>query len=174
MEELQIRDAVADDVPRLLEIYAYYVEKTAVSFEYVTPSEEEFARRMRTFSAEYPYLVAQRGDTILGYAYAHTFIPRAAYDHCCELTIYLDKDCRRQGTGRALYHALEQRLAQKGIRNLYACIGYPEQEDEYLTYASADFHRHLGFTTAGTFHYSGFKFGRWYHMIWMEKLLVTP
>ena len=54
---------------------------------------------------------------------------------------------------------------------MYACIGLPEQEDEYLTNNSANFHEHIGFTRAGFFRNSGYKFGRWYHMIWMEKLI---
>lgn len=76
------------------------------------------------------------------------------------------------GLGRQLYKALEQRLAQMGVLNLYACIGWPEAEDEYLTRNSAQFHEHLGFTLAGTFRRCGYKFGRWYDMVWMEKLLA--
>lgn len=75
------------------------------------------------------------------------------------------------GLGRQLYKALEQRLAQMGVLNLYACIGWPEAEDEYLTRNSAQFHEHLGFTLAGTFRRCGYKFGRWYDMVWMEKIL---
>ena len=67
--------------------------------------------------------------------------------------------------------ALADRLQAMGILNLYACIGYPQVEDEYLTKNSAQFHEHLGFTLAGTFHNCGYKFGRWYDMIWMEKII---
>ena len=58
-----------------------------------------------------------------------------------------------------------------GILNLYACIGYPQEEDEYLTRNSAQFHEHLGFKLIGTFTKCGYKFGRWYNMIWMEKMI---
>ena len=58
-----------------------------------------------------------------------------------------------------------------GILNMYACIGYPAEEDEYLTKNSADFHSHIGFTQVGEFHKCGYKFGRWYNMIWMEKVI---
>ncbi len=96
---------------------------------------------------------------------------RAAYDWAAELTIYLDHDARRGGMGRVLYEALADRLKAMGVLNLYACIGYPLVEDEYLTKNSAQFHEHLGFTLAGTFHNCGYKFGRWYDMIWMEKII---
>ena len=58
-----------------------------------------------------------------------------------------------------------------GVLNLYACIGWCDEEDEYLTHASPAFHSALGFTLAGTFQKCGYKFGRWYDMIWMEKLI---
>ena len=61
-----------------------------------------------------------------------------------------------------------------GILNLYACIGYPQVEDEYLTKNSAEFHAHLGFELVGTFHNCGYKFDRWYDMVWMEKIIGEP
>ncbi|MBQ9572428.1 MAG: GNAT family N-acetyltransferase [Acidaminococcaceae bacterium] len=73
--------------------------------------------------------------------------------------------------GRMLYEALETELKKMGILNLYACIGYPETEDEYLTRNSAGFHAHLGYVKVGEFHKCGYKFGRWYNMIWMEKII---
>ena len=73
--------------------------------------------------------------------------------------------------GRKIYEELEDRLKEMGILNLYACIGYPEVEDEYLSKNSAEFHAHLGFSKVGEFHQCGYKFNRWYHMIWMEKMI---
>ncbi len=70
-----------------------------------------------------------------------------------------------------LYEALEAKLKEMGLLNLYACIGYPETEDEYLNKNSARFHARLGFTKVGEFRQCGYKFGRWYHMIWMEKII---
>ena len=168
---ITIRDAVLEDGAHILDIYDYYTTHTAISFEWETPSLEEFQERMRRIMRRYPYLVAEQGGKIQGYAYAGPFVGRAAYDWCCELTIYLDPDARKCGIGRMLYEALEQRLKAMGILNLYACIGYPEQEDEYLTKNSADFHAHLGFQEVGCFHNCGYKFNRWYHMIWMEKII---
>jgi len=155
MQNITIRNATLADAPRILEIYAYYVEHTVITFEYDVPSLAEFEDRMRAVMQKYPYLVIERDGRIEGYAYAHAFVGRAAYDWAAELTIYLDHDARRGGLGRALY----------------ACIGYPQAEDEYLTKNSAQFHEHLGFTLAGTFHNCGYKFGRWYDMIWMEKII---
>ena len=166
---LIVRDATLSDAARLLEIYDPYVQNTAISFEYETPSLEEFKARMEKTLRRYPYLVAEKDGRVEGYAYAGPFIARAAYDHSCELTIYLAQGLQKCGMGRALYEALEEALRRLGILNLYACIGWPEVPDEYLTTNSADFHAHLAFKKVGEFHKCGYKFGRWYDMIWMRR-----
>ena len=171
MSGIVIRDAAPSDAERLTEIYAWYVHNTAVTFDYEVPSAEAFRARMASTMARYPYLVAERGGELVGYAYAGPFVGRAAYDWSCELTIYLDPVARRQGVGRRLYEALEAALGSMGVRNLYACIGWPEAEDEYLNRDSAAFHARLGFREVGHFQRCGCKFGRWYDMIWMEKVI---
>ena len=167
----EIRTAKKEDAPRLLEIYDYYVTRTAVSLEYVTPSLEEFTGRMERTLQKYPYLVLVEDGRIQGYAYAGPFKGRAAYAWSSEISIYLDHRAVKRGLGRMLSEALEAELKKMGVLNIYGCIAYPETEDEYLTTNSADYHRHLGFETVGVFHRCACKFGRWYNMIWMEKTI---
>ena len=169
--DVTIRTASAKDAAAILEIYRPYVEKTAISFEYEVPTLEEFTGRIRHVLEKYPYLVAEKDGRIVGYAYAGVFIPRRAYDWSVELSIYVDRNLRNAGVGGKLYGAMGAILKEQGVLNMNACIGYPEKEDEYLTKNSAEFHAHLGFRMAGLFHDSGCKFGRWYHMVWMEKLI---
>ena len=171
MSLIEIRNAKTEDAKRLVEIYDYYVKNTAITFEYDTPSPEEFAARMEHTMERYPYLVVEVDGNIEGYAYAGVFKDRAAYDWSCETTIYIDRYAGKNGMGRMLYEALEEKLKAMGILNMYACIGYPDTEDEYLTKNSAEFHEHLGYTKVGEFHKCGYKFGRWYDMIWMEKMI---
>lgn len=166
-----IRKATTDDAESLLKIYSYYVENTAITFEIEVPSKEEFEGRIANTLKKYPYIVLEDEGAIRGYAYAGAFKGRAAYDHCCEVTIYLDGESKGKGYGRALYEALEKALKDMGIKNLYACIGDPQVEDEYLTKNSEHFHHHMGYTKVGEFHKCGYKFGRWYNMIWMEKMI---
>ncbi|MFC5630742.1 MULTISPECIES: GNAT family N-acetyltransferase [Streptococcus] len=167
---LVIRTAESTDVHKLLDIYAYYVTDTAVTFEYEVPSLIDFQERMQSIQAFYPYLVAEEGGRILGYAYASAFHPRAAYAWSAEVTIYLDKAARGKGVGSKLYRTLENYLKEMGILNLNACIAQTDVEDEYLTNTSQVFHEKQGYQLVGTFHQSGYKFKRWYNMIWMEKL----
>ena len=95
---------------------------------------------------KYPYIVLEDDGVIKGYAYAGVFKGRAAYEHCCEVTIYLNHDSKGKGYDWALYEKLEEALREIGIVNLYACIGDPEVEDEYLTKNSECFHQHMGYT----------------------------
>ncbi len=183
MSEIRIRMAVPGDARELLSIYDYYVRETAITFEYETPSEEEFRERISRVLLKYPYIVAEEvpsdeakelpsaGTKILGYAYGSAFHERDAYQWCAEMSIYLDKDIRGRGVGRLLYGELERRLGEMGILNLNACIGYPDEEDEHLSFASVRFHEKMGYSMVGEFHKCGYKFGRWYNMVWMEKLI---
>lgn len=171
MGETVIRNVLLEDAERILEIYAYYVRNTAITFECEVPTLSEFQRRISTTIQKYPYLVVEEDGKIQGYAYAGPFVGRSAYDWSCEMTVYLDHTAQKQGLGRKLYEALEAELTDMGILNLYACIGYPVTEDKYLTKNSAEFHAHMGFSKVGEFDRCGYKFGRWYNMIWMEKII---
>ena len=155
-----------------MEIYAPYVEQTAITFEWEVPSPQEFSRRITEILKGFPYLVLEDAGAIQGYAYAGPFKGRAAYDWAVETTIYIRQGAHGRGYGKALYTALEEELKRRHFLNAYACIAYSEQEDETLTHASPLFHERMGYTLCGTFHQCGYKFDRWYDMIWMEKLLA--
>ena len=168
-EQIRIRAASIQDAAAILRIYAPYIEKTAVTFEYEVPSAEEFAERIEKTLQKYPYLVAEADGEIVGYAYAGAFYERAAYDWAVETSIYVDMDKKKMGIGGRMYDALELVLKEQGILNLNACIAYPAEEDEYLTRGSAAFHEKRGYRMVGRFCKCGYKFHRWYDMVWMEK-----
>lgn len=168
---VKIRIASKKDLAEILEIYRYYVENTAITFEYEVPSLEEFQKRYEHVIERYPYIVAIIDNQIVGYAHASAFNFREAYDWSVETTIYVKHDCRKNGVGKALYTALENILKEQGILNLNACIGYPIQEDQYLTKNSVEYHQHLGYQWIGEFHQCGYKFNTWYDMVWMEKMI---
>ena len=171
MSHISIRTANLSDTAQILEIYSYYVTDTAVTFEYDVPSEAEFSKRIETVLAKYPYIVAEKNGKILGYAYAREFVGRKAYEWSAELTVYVDRNCLKQGIGKMLYSELERILRSMGITNVYACIAVPEKEDKYLTRNSLDFHEHMGFRNAGEFYKCGYKFNCWYNMVWAEKII---
>ena len=171
IDDISIRFAKPEDAKELLKIYAYYVTDTAISFETEVPSEEEFKLRIEEVLKSYPFIVACKDDEILGYAYLHSFVGRKAYELSAETTIYLNPDKKKMGIGKKLYSALEDIAKAQNITNLYSCIGYVDKEDEYLNNNSVQFHEHIGFRMVGKFENCGHKFGRWYHMVWMEKII---
>lgn len=167
-----IRIARPEDAKRLLEIYAYYVENTAITFEYEVPTLEEFRNRIRHTLERYPYLVEENeAGRIIGYVYAGAFKERAAYGWAVETSIYVESKERRGGSGRRLYAALEKVLLLQGICNAEACIAAPRGEDPFLTEGSIEFHQHLGYRLVGRFEKCAYKFDRWYDMVWMERLI---
>lgn len=163
---MKIRMADVADAPGLLAVYAPYVLHTPVTFEYEIPSEKEFARRIGETLKRYPYLIAEEGGQPVGYAYASAFKSRAAYDWSVENSIYIEEGRHGQGIGRLLYGTLEKCLAEQNICNLCACIAYPNP-------SSIAFHEKTGYRTVAHFTSAGYKGGKWYDIVWMEKQL-TP
>ena len=166
-----VRPATKADAADILEIYGWYIKNTAITFEYEIPTVEAFAARIEGVLERYPYLVAVDAERILGYAYAAPYIRRSACDWSCEVSIYLAPHATKQGLGRQLYQFLERCLYDMGIVNMYASIACTDGEDPYVDSNSADFHAHMGFRKIGTFLNCGYKFGRWYHLMWVEKTL---
>ena len=171
MKDITIRPATVDDAESILEIYAYYVLNTAISFEYTVPTLDEFKYRIRKTLEKYPYYVALIDNKIVGYAYASPFGEREAYKYSVELSIYIDKDYKRKGIGSLLYDTLEQKLKTNGITNVYALVATQEKEDKYLNIDSEKFHKSLGFKQIGKCSKCGYKFNRWYDVIYTEKVI---
>lgn len=168
---LKIRQAEPEDAARLVEIYAPYITDTAVSFEYKVPSVEEFQNRIRHIKEKYPYLICEKDGKIVGYAYASAYSSREAYDWTAVSSIYVDKQCHRQGVGALLYKELEESLRKQGIVNLLAGVAYIEVEDQYLTKDSYLFHTKMGYEKVAHMKAVGKKFNRWYDLLWLQKKL---
>lgn len=165
----KIRVATVDDAKEIAAIYAPYVQQTAITFEYEVPTVEEFRRRIDNTLKKYPYLVAEQDGEIVGYAYASQFHPRAACQWDVETTVYIHTGQKRSGIGKALYAELEKILKMQHFLNMNASIACAEAADEHLTKDSIYFHEKMGYKKVGAFHNCGFKFGHWYHLMWMEK-----
>lgn len=161
---MAVRLATVQDVPRILGIYKPYVENTAISFEYKAPTLEEFTQRFLKITAWFPWLVWEEQGVILGYAYGSLPFERAAYQWSAEASVYLCEDARGKGIGRKLYAALEQLLQKQGYRKVYAIITTAND-------ASVAFHQAVGYRHRAAFPDCGYKFGKWYGTVWMEKEL---
>jgi phosphinothricin acetyltransferase len=163
---LTIRSAMLADIPAITAIYAHTVIHGTATFEIEPPGEPEMADRFCTLAAGgFPYLVAERGGIVCGYAYAGSYRPRIAYRYTVENSVYVAPDCHRQGAGRALMDELISRSGALGFRQMIAVIGDSAQA------ASIALHRATGFEMVGTFAAVGFKFGRWLDTVLMQRPL---
>ena len=152
------------DVFPMLAIYAPYVRDTAITFEYEVPTAAEFGARLHHVLPEYPWLVCRAPGQVLGYAYAHRHMERAAYGWNVECSVYVLGSARGRGVGRALYGALLELLRLQGVVNAYGCIAVPNEPSEAL-------HRATGFSLLGHFPASGWKQGRWHDIVWYGRCL---
>jgi L-amino acid N-acyltransferase YncA len=163
MTQALVRAARASDIPAITAIYDASVRNGTASFELDPPDEAEMRRRFEAITGGgYPYLVAELGGRVVGYAYANAYRPRPAYRFSVEDSIYLAPDMQGKGIGRALLDALVRSCIEKGYRLMLAVIGDSAQ------HASIRLHRSVGFTFSGTLHSVGYKFGRWLDTVIME------
>ena len=160
----KIRTVQLSDAEAILKVYAPFITDTCISFEYVVPSVEEFAQRIASISAEYPYIVLEEDGEIVGYAYSHRYLERVAYSWDVEVTIYLAPKVQGKGLGVILYDALEKLMALQNIKNLYSCITGDNVH-------SIEMHRAMGYELIGTFPKAGFKHDRWLDVVWMAKAI---
>lgn len=162
-EHCRIRDATDADVPAIAAIYAREVEGGVATFEEIAPSEAEMQSRMAKIRGlGLPYLVAERSDGVVGYAYAGQFHIRAAYRYTLENTVYIRHDCRRQGLARRLLVDLIARCEALGCRQMMALITHvPDSASEAL-------HAALGFRMMGVAQAVGYKFGGWLDVAYMQ------
>jgi L-amino acid N-acyltransferase YncA len=164
-DDLHVRDASESDGSACAAIYAPYVTDTAITFEADPPSGEEMARRIVVASERHAWLVLEDRRRVVGYAYAGTFNPRAAYRWSCEVSVYLEHGRRRTGGGRALYEALLPRLVERGFRAAAAGMTLPND-------ASVGLHRAMGFELVGVYRRIGFKHGKWHDVAWTQRILA--
>jgi L-amino acid N-acyltransferase YncA len=165
--EPAIRAAEEVDAAAIAAIYAPYVEKTAVSFEIDPPTAEIMAQRIAGSLETHPWLVADRGGEVVGYAYAGKHRERAAYRWTVDTTIYVDPAARQQGIGRALYRVLLDMLRWQGFRSAFAEIVLPNP-------GSVRLHENAGFKHVGVHKDIGFKLGRWHDIgYWRMGLTDT-
>jgi len=162
MTNIMIRLAQESDAAEILEIYAPYIKETNITFEYEVPTLVDFKKRIQEISSHYPYLVCLLDGVIVGYAYAHRHMERAAYQWNVESSVYISKKCLHMGIGKALYNALIEVLKLQNVQNIYAIVTYPNANSESL-------HQYFDFRTIGIYPKTGYKFGQWIDVIWLEK-----
>jgi phosphinothricin acetyltransferase len=164
MPEIVIRSAIRGDLPRLTELYNYYVVHTPITFDREPYSVEQRETWFSQFGAtgRHRLLVAEEDGRILGYAGTTRFRPKAAYETTVETTIYCAQQAIGKGIGSRLYGALFQALQDEDIHRIVAGYTLPNP-------ASAALHERFGFRPVGIFSENGRKFGRYWDVCWTER-----
>ena len=161
-----IRPATEADLPAITAIYGDAVSTSTVSFETDPPSLDEMGRRFAVLRDDgFPYRVAIRDGTVIGYAYAGPYHQRAAYRSTVEDSIYVARAARGGGVGRRLLEALIVESERIDCRAMVAIIA------ESGSPASAALHARLGFRPVGTLAAVGYKHGRWLDVTLMQRPL---
>ena len=161
-----IRDATEADADALAAIYGDAVLHGFGTFEEDPPTADDMdGRRRAVMDKGLPYLVAEEGGQVLGFAYAGPFRPRAAYRYTLEDSVYVAPDAAGKGVGRAVLSAVIEACEALGVRQLMAVIG------DSGNAASIGLHRSLGFEQTGVGKSVGFKHGRWVDIVHMQKPL---
>lgn len=164
MPDFRIRAATGADLPRLTEIYNYYVINTPVTFDVVPYTAEQRVAWFSQFAptGRYRLLVAEDNSTVIGYAGTTRFRPKAAYETTVETTIYCSPECTGKGVGPRLYAALFELLRGEDVHRLVAGYTIPNA-------ASAALHERFGFRAIGVFTEVGRKFSKYWDVCWMER-----
>jgi L-amino acid N-acyltransferase YncA len=161
-----IRPVAPGDIADITAIYAHAVRHGTASFETEPPGEAEMNARYEALkSGGFPYLVAEIGGHVAGYAYAGPYRTRIAYRYTVEDSVYIHPDAQRQGVGRSLLTDLITQAEARGFRQMIAVIGDSAQT------SSIELHRSLGFAAVGTFTNVGFKHGRWLDSVLLQRSL---
>lgn len=159
-----MRLAVISDSEKILKIYAPYITDTIISFETEVPTITEFSDRIETISKQYPFLVYEIGEKIVGYAYASKHRERAAYLYNADVSIYVLPEYHGSGLAHKLYDCLFTLLTELGYKNVYAACTEPNVK-------SINFHKKFDFKLIGTHHKTGYKFEKWHDVTWFEKVI---
>mgnify|MGYP001578819294 CR=1 FL=1 len=162
-----VRLAEAADLPAVCEIVNHYIATTAINFRTDPQTLAEWVADWTAFRARYPWLVAVRDDRVVGLAHAGPFKPRAAYDWCAEVTVYVAPGEGRRGIGRRLYERLFERMDAQGFRSQVAVIALPNDPSVAL-------HEAFGFRHAGTLRGAGYKLGAWRDVGFWQRSAGVP
>lgn len=164
MNEFTMRFAEKSDAESILRIYAPYVINSSITFEYAVPTIDEIRTRMEEIEENYPYIVCESYNKIIGYAYANRFRTDDAYNWNVELTIYVDKKYKHRGVGKGLYTCILEILAHQNVKNVYSIISTPNNSCIKL-------HEFFGFKKLGLYPKCGYKLGRWRDITVMSRNL---
>lgn len=160
-----VRTGEARDLEQLTALYNHYVVHTAITFD-IEPIRVEDRRRdwFSTFGLDgaHRLFVAEDDGVVVGYACSAPFRPKPAYARSVQTSVYCDPEVVGRGIGTMLYDRLLDELSGCGLHRVMAGITLPNE-------ASVRLHQRFGFTEIGIEHEVGWKFGRYWDVLRLER-----
>lgn len=159
-----IRPYNINDTRELLDIYNYYIVNSVATFDDVAIPFEVFLEKVTIINTNYPFLVFEEDNQILGYAYGSKFRPKPAYNNTVESTVYVKHGEHGKQIGSLLYKELLALLKKQHCHVVLGVITLPNQ-------ASIKLHEKFGFEKVAHLKEVGFKFNTWHDVgFWQLNL----
>jgi L-amino acid N-acyltransferase YncA len=163
--EIKIRSYQIEDTQAILEIINYNILNSTALYDYEPRTlENQIAIFDDKLKKGFPIIVATENETLVGFGYYSEFRFREAYKFTVEHSVYAHPNHLGKGIGKLI---LENLIHLAKVQNLHTMIGVIDAENQ----SSIEFHKKFGFEIAGTIKDSGFKFDRWLHSVFMQKML---
>lgn len=156
-----IRDFHIDDLKEIVDIYNYYIENTAITFDRTPFTIDDFKQKIASIYKKYPFIIFKENNEILGFAYGSSWRAKPSYKHTAESTIYLKKGVLGKGIGTKLYTELLQQLKKQKFHTIIGGLTLPND-------ASIMLHEKLGFKKVAQFNEVGRKFDQWHDVAFWQ------
>ncbi len=162
---MKIRNYTTEDANVILEIINYNIINSASLYDYLPRSlENQIAIFEDKLKKGFPIIVAIEKELVVGFGYYSEFRFREAYKFTVEHSVYVHHDFHDKGIGKLLLERLIELAKNQGLHTM---IGVIDSENT----KSIAFHEQFGFEKAGFIKESGYKFDRWLHSVFMQKML---
>jgi phosphinothricin acetyltransferase len=161
---VRIRAAAAPDAAAICRIYNQGIQDRIATLETEERTPTERAEWLAARGPRHPVLVGEADGAVVGWASLNAFNPRRAYDHVADFSLYVERQWRGRGVGRALLEALVARARALGYHKL-VLSAFPWNQAGMRAY------RRAGFREVGVYREQGQLDGRWVDTVVMEKIL---
>ncbi len=159
-----IRVVTLEDSKEIAEIYNYYILNSVTTLEETLVDEDEFRERIRSTHSKLPWLVYEKDNELIGYAYGSEWKSRSGYKHCVESTVYLKNGATKMGVGSLLYKELIKQLTEMDFHAIIGGISLPNK-------GSVALHEKFGYEKVAQFKEVGYKFNTWVDVGYWELII---
>ena len=162
---MEIRNYKTEDANSILEIINYNILNSTALYDYEPRSlENQIAIFDDKLKKGFPIIVVTENEVVVGFGYYSEFRFREAYKFTVEHSVYAHPNHIGKGIGKLI---MENLIDLAKAQKLHTMIGVIDSENQ----SSIDFHEKFGFEIVGTIKDSGFKFDRWLHSVFMQKMI---